>query len=259
MAKLLVDGEFFDSVNSDSIYEGDFEALLLSHADLLYPDFHLLPFKGLVQSEYGSGRPDLALVDKRYRCWWVVEVELSSHSLRNHVEVQVSVFSTAKYGAEAAAELCKDQRVEPAAISEMLKGSQPRVFVIVNQPRPDWVATLAKWNAIVGVAELFRSRRNRTILRINGSQPTVPVNELTRCRVDSLMQNFLKVDSPAALLHLQALPLIPITFEGSVAEWKFLRSSENVWLIPNGRYPLPPKQRVYKLVSDEQGNHYFVV
>jgi hypothetical protein len=51
-------------------------------------------------SEYGSKKPDLALIDRDYRAWWVVEVELAHHSLHHHVLPETT--SRAVWLAEAA-------------------------------------------------------------------------------------------------------------------------------------------------------------
>lgn len=72
MARLLFRGEWFEAVLPDSVYEIDYEEHLLDQSSQLYPGFHLTRFKKLLESEYGSGRPDLALVVRATEIggWW---------------------------------------------------------------------------------------------------------------------------------------------------------------------------------------------
>ena len=45
--------------------------------------------------------------------------------------------------------------MDVALLEEMMRGRQPRVLVIVNQAMPDWLPVLGRYDALVGVAELF--------------------------------------------------------------------------------------------------------
>jgi hypothetical protein len=102
MARLLVGSEWYDAVASEDFYEVQFEGLVLQNAASLYPSYFAVPFKTTVTSEHGSKKPDLALIDRDYRAWWVVEVELAHHSLHHHALPQVQVLATAEYGAPEA-------------------------------------------------------------------------------------------------------------------------------------------------------------
>src|SRR4051794_22105245 len=99
MARVLVGDSFFEGVPSRSWYERDFESLVVDRAASLFPDWLTVPFRETVIDDSQVGkRPDLALIDKDYRSWWVVEVELAHHSLNDHVLPQVQVFKQGRYG-----------------------------------------------------------------------------------------------------------------------------------------------------------------
>ena len=55
MARLLVDGRWFDPVQADSIYESDLEDLIIAQSASLYPNFWVIKYKRMIQSEYGTG------------------------------------------------------------------------------------------------------------------------------------------------------------------------------------------------------------
>jgi hypothetical protein len=254
VARLLIDGEWFDSISPESIYESDFEELLLSNAGHLYPGFFAARFKATVESEHGRAKADRALIDKIYRTWWVVEVELGSHPLRGHVQEQVAVLSTAKYGErEAEALAAQSDELDREALLEMMRGRQPRVLVIVNQAKPDWMPALARYDALVGVAELFRSRRDHmSVLRINGEHPEEIGDIVSMCRVDGVVPNSLRVDSPANL-GFGADERTEIWFDGSLTEWARLDSATTAWLVPVRRNPLPSGPRSFSLRRGDDG------
>jgi len=93
MARILFNGNWFEEISPSSFYETDFENLVFRQAEILYPDYQLVPFKLTVTSEFGSAKPDFALIDRAYRNWWVGEIEIASHPFETHVLPQVEVLS----------------------------------------------------------------------------------------------------------------------------------------------------------------------
>src|SRR4051812_24691321 len=99
---------------------------------MLFPGFVAVPFKSIVSSDSGSARADYALIENGYRSWWVVEVELSTHSLHGHVIPQVSVLANARYGADEARLLAaRASHLEERRLVSLMKGLPPRVLVVV--------------------------------------------------------------------------------------------------------------------------------
>jgi hypothetical protein len=254
VAKLIVRGEVYDSVSAASLFESDYENLLLAHANVLYPSSHLVTFKTIVSSEYGSAMADLALIDRGYRKWWVVEVELSSHSLVNHVEPQVAALSTAGYGDKEAEYLSSRHaflRSDP--LREMMRGAPPTVLVLVDEPSPSWVLALRRWDAKVGVVKLFRSETNREVLLVDGEHPESLGDLVSECRVDPLMRQSLILESPANV-RMPANGRLTIIVNGGVSEWRRVDSADRVWLMPIRRCPLLPRQTQFVLVRDQEGS-----
>src|SRR5260370_3290004 len=127
----------------------------------------MMPFKTTISSEHGDSKPDFALVDRQYRRWWVVEVELAHHPL-SHVAWQVSVFASGGYGDSHASYLAgQSAAVNRDALAQMMRGAPPGGLVIVNAPASEWSRSLARWGALLAVVETFRSDRNHHVLRSN--------------------------------------------------------------------------------------------
>lgn len=257
--RLLIDGQWYEAVSSEAQYETNFEAIVHSNASLLFPDYHAIPFKTRVESDTGIKIPDFALVDKRYRYWWVVEVEMAHHPLYGHVIPQVEVFASGKYGAEHAEYIIRNSNpdtIDPMLIHEMIKGAQPRVLVIVNKNVPDWLTPIERFQGMVTVVEVFRSSMNHHVFRVNGDSPTTAGTDLvSMCRLDNTLPSLLRIDSPAALeaAHGQK---VSILFNEGITEWVRTDISDNVWLTSLGRNPLRPSQD-YCIIRSEDGRLQF--
>lgn len=258
MAKLFVKGEYYESIAPGALYEDDYERLLLAYSKVLYPEWRLVRFKCPVESPYGTAKADLALVDAKYRKWWVVEVELSTHPLYAHVAPQVQCLATGKYGEEHAEVLAGAlPDLDRDSLSEMVRAEQPRVLVLVNQAMPEWLPTIRQWNGRLGVVEVFRSRQNVDILRINGEQPDDLADIVSVCRVDPLLRNSIIVSSPAAL-SVKAGDRVEILYDGGVSEWTRVDSGDRVWLMPVRRWPLSPSVQKLELKQDSAGSFVLI-
>ena len=249
MAKIFVNGEWYEEVASASMYEAEYEKVLRRHATDIFPAYHLVPFQCLVESEYGAVRPDLALIRRDYADWWVVEVEMAHHSLDGHVLPQVRRMAAATYAEPEARFLCKQMPgLDEQRVNDMMKGLQPRVLVIVNSPHPEWVRTLRRYDAMLAVFEIFRSENGRYVFRLNGERPTAFMEILTECFLDPSIPRFLRVTSPGSLPKEED-GVYRFEFEGRLTEWTRIDAQDTVWLSPNAANPLSLKCR-YELVRN---------
>lgn len=201
MARLLLREEWFEPLSLHAQYEAEFERILLSYAEFLFPGWHLVPFKVDVRSQEGVvKRADLALIECEYRRWWVVEVEMARHDFNSHVLPQVRVLSYGKYDQKHAdALIANAPHLDADRVAAMVRGEQPRVWVVVDRPCPDWVPQLKAVGAALGIVEIFRSDTNQHSIRINGEQPQPPTTETIECRRDPLVLRLWSVGSPALL------------------------------------------------------------
>lgn len=255
--RILTDGEWYEAVSPSSLYEDDFERVVLSRARLLYPGYHSVLFKKLVQSDMDSARPDMALIDIQYRSWWVVEIEMAYHSLYHHVLPQVETLSSAVYGDDEADYLVSQNNgLDCVSLIDMMKGIQPRVLVVVNCNAPDWIEPLSKFNAILQVVEVFRSDKNRHMVRINGESPSIlKADIVSPCHLDTIMPRLLLIESPASL-GISHGERVEIELEGGITEWERIDSRNGVWLSPLKRNPLRTPES-YQIVRDSTGALHF--
>jgi hypothetical protein len=253
MSKVLFNGEWFKQISVSALYETEYERVFSSNVELIYPGYYLVPFKLTVSDEADSAKADFALIHKECRDWWIVEVELGSHPLEGHVLPQVRTLSRAVYGQREAEYLCaKQPSLEKDRVAAMMKGQQPRVLVMVNTPKPDWVEPLKRFDALVGVFEIFRSERNRYVFRLNGEHPPQIVELVSDCYFDRLLPRFLVIQSPGILRCRHGERLV-LQYDDGVSEWERIDIENMVYLSPIGANPLNAKDK-YELLRLESGS-----
>ena len=242
MARLLINGEWYESLASTAYYEAEYERLIQEQARTLYPGYRLVPFKTTVASEAGTAKADFALISDTYRGWLVVEVELAHHSLGGHVLPQIGVLATARYGdAEAAYLVSQQGDLDPLKVRELMKGAQPRVLVIVNGLPASWPPALARFNTLLNSVEVYRSGRNHHVLRVEGDGPEQLLAVISLCRVDPFIPRLLQIDSPAAL-DIDAEGHVHLDWNGSETTWSRVQSKDSTWLNPIQANPLPARE-----------------
>ena len=253
MARIYLSDQWFQQLSSTSLYEADYERLLLANAPALFPEYYVIPFKPIIQSETGSARPDLALVDRDLRLWWVVEVEMGHHSLNGHVLPQVAVLATGRY-ALAEAELLHKviAPLDASTAIDLVKGAQPGVVVIANERRARWEDELRKLDVTLMIVEVFRSDRNAHALRVNGTYPSTPEDFLSECQLDPLIPGLLVIQAPAQL-QVQTGSHLWIEIDGNLTEWTRYDVQDKVWLKSLGTNPLSGQRGPFKLLRRENG------
>lgn len=247
MAKIFINNEWYYEIEPKSLYESEYENILIQYGESIYQDYFIVPFKVTVYSDDASARADLAFVSKNYQEWWVVEVEKHEHSLKGHVLPQVRTLSQASYGRSEAEYLSqKHDDLEVEKLMIMMKGVQPKVLVVVNKLKPEWVFPLSQYNAEMAVIEVFVSDRNYPVFRVNGYEPMCSLNEESECSFNAYLKGFLEIHSPVILDGFDNN--IYIKFNGSITIWKKVETSDCVWLIPKDKNPLDVNKD-YKLIK----------
>src|SRR5690348_1995182 len=94
MKRILLHGNMqeFSLVDPTSFAEIAFEAEVVKALARLYQDYWCGVFAGAFLFETDRRVADLALIHKSLSHWFVVEVELISHSLEGHVLPQIRCF-----------------------------------------------------------------------------------------------------------------------------------------------------------------------
>ena len=259
MARVFFNKVWFDSVRSESWHEADYENVVISNADILFPQWIVVPFKTNVIGDDGTVKqPDMALIDRSYRRWCVIEVELAHHSLVRHVLPQVEAFRTATYGDEHAAYIhSKDPALDLERLKEMVRSEPPEILVIVDRPDTTWKPMLREIDVSLSIIEPFRGPGTQVLLRVNGELPDLPGNVLTRLS-RMQMRRLWKVHSPAALPMAAAEDdTFNILVDSSPTRWRRTAIGGGLMLSPFDGGDVLRGWKAVDLVQHEDGSLSF--
>ena len=259
MARILFKESWFNSVRSNSWNEADFENLVISKAGELFPGWMPVKFKADVTGYDGvTKRPDLALIDPKYRKWCVVEVELAHHNLNGHVLPQIEVFCSGSYGEAHAQHLKRqDDGLDLGRMILMMNGLLPEVLVVVDRPDTDWKKPLKQAGALLGIVEPFRGPNDEILFRINGDQPELPGQILTRC--SRHLRRYWKVHSPATLpVSARDDGYLEIEVAGLPVLWNRVMLKDSVMLAAVEHGDVLEGISLADVVSEDDGSLRFV-
>jgi len=254
MARILVNGEWYNELSVGSLYESEFEKLFLQEAQQIFPDYFAVPFKLTVESQYGNGKPDLAIIEKNYRHWFVIEVEKSNHSFESHILPQVSIFSTAEYTDDTAEALrSENENLDIGKLKAMIKGKQPKVLIVVDALKAEWIKSLSRWEAMLSVFQVFRSEKNRHVFRLNGFTPKSTEGIFSDCYFEKIFKRQLVILSPA-IIEESSNETLMINYNDTLSEWRRVDMKNQVVLCPTSINPLDISKK-YKLYKKENNSY----
>jgi hypothetical protein len=255
MARIFFGHSWFYSKYSSTFYETHYESRILENASLLFPSYFCLKFKlDVTSDDYGGpARPDLVLIDRNYRYWYVVEVELEIDSLAA-VENQIKIFTSGTYTEKHAEYIySKDNSLDLDRLKRLIM-TQPEVVVLVPRVKPTWANKLSQYGTKFVVIEIFQNDQNSEILRVNGDDLREDEQHLlTSLRYSSRYKRGLEILSPANISVLH--PLVNIYFEEELTRWKIVNYGNFYFMIGQGTLPfnIEPGLKM-NLYQDLSGN-----
>lgn len=252
MTKILSNGDWYYELSATSLYETEVENIIAQNSKVLFPEFQLVQFKKTVYSEEGSARADFALIDSLYRKWWVVEVEMRDHSLDIHVVPQIRILSRANYNEEEALYLCqKSSLLKKLELTNLVTNVSPRVLIIANSVNNNWLEPIKGLDADILAIEIYRSDKNKHLLRVHGNLPTVNFSFISKCSFLPYLPNFLSLQTPNKLLEIDNSHH-KVLYSGKYSIWEYVVISQKSYLVPTSANPLS-QGLDYELIQTEDG------
>jgi hypothetical protein len=132
----------YELLDPTALTEWEFENHVAKALMCYRPTYVCAPFHGTFNFDGTSNRPDLALVARDGSHWFVIEVELASHSLDGHVIPQVR---TLRYGTpedDCIASLAKGLGISTGQARQLLTNVPRRVGVVANRRLVEWERAL---------------------------------------------------------------------------------------------------------------------
>jgi hypothetical protein len=252
MARILVDERWYEPVSSRSILESEYEHSILRYSGFLFPGYFCTRFSTLVESDYGSSKADLVLVDDEYRGWTVVEAELEHHSLARHVEPQMRRLVNGRYGESHALAISQNHpSIDFQRMLGLIRSKEPDFLVVVPSEIPEWRSTLGNLGVGIAVVEIFSDDLGRRVVTYEGDGPEEwDQGHVSRLKRDPVLPRAFRLQTPSALPNVDSLTL---RYRGFLTTWRVVRAQRATYICPNGTLDLE-EDGSYVILKDQYGN-----
>jgi hypothetical protein len=255
MKKIFSKHETFSLVSSDSVYEQDYENQILRFSRQLFPEYYCRKFKTKVTSLYGNCKPDLVLIHKEYKDWYIVEVELEHHSLNHHVLDQVQKMYHGEYGETHVRYLLENNSDFDESRIRQLVRQKPRTLVIVPTSKNSWRESLYPYQTKIMTIQVWKNEKQEALLQVDGDELLQYRQELISIlEIDPTIPRLLRVKNMA---NIPDSGIIQVDISGSRTDWRIQNFGHGKWLNPDGKSPLPNNvSGVFYLLRAESGEYY---
>jgi len=252
MTVLLRDGRIYEKVFYAD--ERQFEAVAKSQLEQTLSTFWVVDFKPLVVADEGEQRrPDLAIVDRAYRTWVVVEVELSRHSLSHHVRPQVESLARANYHADHAHYLASAApHLDLKRLRNLLTFVPPDFMVVVDCQsvvQKGWLELERELAAHLTFLEAYRASNNDSVFVLSGFLPQLRPERIATLRKHAML-------NALVCKELAAMPAAIPSFCAYSGErpllWRVTRTGNAAVLLPPGGVTIRDDRR-YELLRSDNG------
>ena len=219
-------------------YESEFTSIVKTQLAKFLPAFSIVDFSPFVIGDGGVRRkPDLALIDRNYAMWAVVEVELDSHPLEHHVLPQVQAFVTGRYGVSHANLIYeKDSGLNLGSLRNLIAYVPPEVLVVVNSRsvlENGWSVLESDHSAHLTFIESFRSQDDDVVFSLSGYIPSPQSSQIISLKKHMMLNALVcaqPMDVPAVIPDE-----IRLYWRDRPYTWPVLRTKDTVlFLAPRG-------------------------
>ncbi len=229
MKTLMIGGCAPDTVyrldDPDAPYEIEFEAATVKALSCLYPAYQCVVFTGGFEHEGRVSRPDLALVARNFSHWFVIEVELVSHSLTGHVLPQVTAFRYGDPCSDCARILQRELQIDSGRAKTLVSHVPRSVVVVANKRDPIWETALSALNVQLGVVSIYRTAGGAEAVEFDGSLEVLEQNLGfgLYLAVDRSLRLPTQVDLPDGAIQI-------FDPAGSIGTWNVSRDERFAWI-----------------------------
>jgi len=148
--------------------ESHFEHLAAQAITCAYPNYRCVVFGGGFLFEGKMSRPDLALVANDFSHWFVVEVELITHSLRFHALPQARAFRYGEIQDDCAPILAEKLEISGSRAQTLVHHVPRSVAIIVNKRNHEWLMTFRGLDVQLLVVSVYDSSQGQVAFEIEG-------------------------------------------------------------------------------------------
>jgi len=160
--------EVFFLVDPDAQSETEFESRVVVASSRFFRKYRCIVFGGSFQYDGQVRHPDLAFIARDFSHWFVVEVELVSHSLWGHVLPQVHAFQYGRPMPDCVSVLARELGIERESAKTLIELVPRATVVIANKRDPVWEVALRAVNVQLVTLSVFESTAGAQVMGIDG-------------------------------------------------------------------------------------------
>ena len=159
----------FELRDPDSVSEIAFEVWVVRGLSCAFPKYKCIMFGGTFIHEGRTYRPDMAMVARDFSHWFIIEVELTSHSLYQHVLPQVRAFRYGEPQADCASSLALALEVSLSQARTLIDRIPYAVAVVANRDNSEWAIALASHGIQMLTVSAYSCPQGIEATEINGT------------------------------------------------------------------------------------------
>ncbi len=222
----------FELWDADAALETEFELIAAKALMCIYPEYHCFPFGGTFKLEDNVSRPDFALVAKDLSHWFVIEVELVSHSLDGHVLPQIRTFRYGEPQPDCVSVLAKALSMDRSQMQTFLMTVPRSVVVIANKRHRDWEIAFRSLQVQLLTVSAFNSSAGVQAVEVEG--------KLIARQEHLGFGQYFATDRALRFHRAIQLPngeIMIDSFDGSGSMWTVTRNGTSAWVTKNQGMP----------------------
>jgi len=252
--KLFIGGDcdskdVFNLLDPSAFSEMDFEAHTVKALVCAYPEYFCIAFRADFSFENEIRRSDLALVHKSFSHWFIVEVELLSHSLMGHVVPQVRCFRYGDPLAACAGLLCDAiPQMDFSRAVSFLQFIPRSVVVVANRMSEEWKSCFRGLDVQMLTLSVYRRADGQIAHELEGSLFVMREN-LGFFRYSAIDRS---LRLPLTLSDIENRIDIVDPF-GATGSWIVSRTKEALWLTKEVGDPGLPDNEMLQIVRTASG------
>ncbi len=215
----------FSMSDPDAPSETEFEGIALRALGCIYPQYQCIVFGGTFRFEGEDRKPDLAMIARDRSHWFVVEVELVSHSLEGHVLPQIRAFRYGDPQSDCAGIISRELSVDLGEAQTIIERVPRAVAVIANKRRVEWEQSMRAHQAQFLSVSRFVSRSGQEAFEVDGA--LLPTKESLGFGVyqaqDSLIRFHANINLPDGSVQIEFSSI-------GTGVWRVYRDQRYAWV-----------------------------
>jgi len=142
-----------------TISEKEFRKIVIEALSNLFPEYVIFPFSYDFIYNFRTLRPDIALVRKDLSHWFIGEIEIYGHSLKNHILPQLECFKHGEISKNAFKGVAKYIGIGYQRAKTFIRCVPRDVLLVTNYHDREWGLECARRKVSLIQFEVFYSQR----------------------------------------------------------------------------------------------------